>query len=140
MLCLLAIIAYSQATSSATITATVVKSVTISKSVESDFGNITAVIVTGSVAVSPVGVYSKAGSLRLPVSTGTITVASYASGSFGYNYTFDLPNQPFTLKVGTKKMKVDSYDTNNPSNFAEPGLIAGVYVAFTPYNVTVNYN
>lgn len=138
-LIVLASAAYSQATGSATITATVVEPISISKSVESDFGNV-AVIFSGSVKVTPVEVRSKAGSVVIPATSGTFTAATfYTSGLAGYSYTITIPSEPLTIKNGSKRIKVNIQSEDSSLN-TDSELVAGVYVSVTPFNMTVNYN
>ena len=140
----LVITAFPQATSSGTVSATViepmvVKPINIATSVTSDDRNI-AVILAGSVYMSTLGEHSKTGSIALPVSSGTFTAGSfYTSGSTGYTYTFTVPSSPLTITSGSKKMTVNSFESDR-SVRSEPGLVAGIYVTVTPFNVTVNYN
>jgi hypothetical protein len=85
-------------------------------------------------------VRSKAGNVKLPVTYGTFTIASfYNTGATGYNYTITVPSEPLTIVSGTRRMKFNSFDSD-PTLGSGPGLAAGVFVTVTPFNVTVNYN
>ena len=131
--------AYAQSSASANAIATVVESVSVSKSVDSDFGNV-AVILAGTVTMTPVGTSSKKGDLILPVTSGTYTAASfYLSGTGGYTYTISLPSAPVTIHKGSNFLKVSSFESD-PAQNTSSGLSAGVFVSITPFNVVVNYN
>jgi hypothetical protein len=135
----LSVAAFSQSNASAIATATIVEPVGISQSVDSDYGNV-AVILAGTVFMTPVGVTPKKGNIMLPVSSGTYTAASfYLSGTAGYTYTISVPSKPVTIHRGTEFLKVDTFSSDNALN-AGDGLTAGVYVSITPFNVMVNYN
>jgi hypothetical protein len=137
--CALGGTAIAQTSATATVSATIVEPITISRNVESYFGNGT-VILYGEVTLSPVGIHSTAGSVNLPASTGTFTASFIQSGTAGYNCSITVPPSPLTFYAGTKKMKVNSMTGDFPSQNSQSGLAAGFYIAVTPFNVTMNYN
>ncbi len=131
--------AYTQSSASANVKATVVEAVSVSKSVDSDFGNV-AVILAGTVTMTPAKLKGKKGDLVLPVTSGTYTAAAYyMSGTAGYTYTISLPSAPVTIRKGTDFLKVSSF-ASDPTQGSGSSLSAGVFVSITPFNVMVNYN
>jgi hypothetical protein len=125
-------------TGGADVQATIVEPVNISKTVNSEFGNV-AVILAGTVEMAPAGSHVEPGNIVLPVATGTFTAAIYCfSGASGYTYTVSYPTSPLTIK-GSKPLKVAAF-LSDPVPAPGSNLIAGVFVAVTPSNVTVNYN
>ena len=81
---------FSQAIESAggQITATIVGPVGISKTENTDFG-LVAIILAGTVEITPTGAKSKKGSIVLPVYSGTFTATVYnISGNTGYSLYF----------------------------------------------------
>ena len=119
------------------ITTTIIEPVTLTKTVNTDFGNLT-LIIAGTIEMTPVRGHLKKGSLVLPVATGTFTAAIYTfSGSAGSYYTVSYRASPFTIRSGSNSIQVASFD---PVFSQGSNLIAGVYVSVTPSNVTVNYN
>jgi hypothetical protein len=130
---------YAQTTCFPTAGATIVNPVSISKNVNSEFGNV-AVIVTGTVEIAPVEKSTVRGSIVLPASSGTFTAAMYYfTGSEGYAFTVSSPPKPLVVKNGKKEMHVQSFDSS-PIQNESAGMIAGVYISVSPARVTVNYN
>jgi hypothetical protein len=123
----------------ASIKATIVEPVSISKTVNTDFGNGT-IIISAAVAMTPAGVPIKKVNIVLPVSYGTFTAATYYfSGTAGYTYNISFPTSPIIIKSGSDTWKVASYENNITRN-SDSDLIGGVFVSITSSNVTVNYN
>jgi hypothetical protein len=130
---------FSQNAATSSISATIVEPVGISKSVESDYGNV-AIIVAWNVEMAPVEGAPFSSGISLPASTGTFTAASfYLSGKASYSYTIALPSEPVIVNGGKKNLRVASFTSESNLN-ASPGMIAGVFVSVSPFNVTVNYN
>ncbi|MEI7662214.1 MAG: DUF4402 domain-containing protein [Bacteroidota bacterium] len=124
---------------SANVSASIVEPVSISKTVNSDFGNV-AIIFAGRVEMAPAGSLSRAGNIILPISTGTFTAATFNfAGTAGYSYSVSFPTSPVIIENGTNSMKVTSF-TSDLVVGSGTNLIAGVYVSVTPSNVMVNYN
>jgi len=123
----------------AKISATILEPGTISKTINTDFGNV-AIIVSAYVKMAPVGIKSTKGGIVLPVPSGTFTAAIYDySGAEGTTYTISYPTKPFIIKAGQDSMQVADI-IPDPAQNSSSELIAGVFVSITPSNVTVNYN
>ena len=130
---------FSQASSSASVRATVIEPVTITKTVDMNF-EVVAIIIAGTVEMVPGRVNSGKSAIMLPVSTGTFTAASFVTeGTAAYTYTITVPPSPLEIKSGDNTMIVNSF-RSDPLINSGTGLVAGVYVSVTPFNVTVNYN
>jgi hypothetical protein len=150
--------AFAQATASATATATIVTPISITKTVDMNFGNVAVQTATGGTAVlTPAGSRSATGGVTLPATTGTVTAASFTvNGQGAYTYAITLPSTALTITSGANNMTVTAF-TSTPS--ATGALTAGtqtltvgatlnvaaaqapgVYVSATPFDVTVNYN
>lgn len=150
---------FAQATASATATATIVTPISITKTVDMNFGNV-AVQTTpgGTVVLTPAGVRTATGGVTLPsTSIGTVTAASFdIAGQGVYTYSITLPSSALTITSGSNTMTVTNF-TSTPSGTgtltagaqtlkvgatlnvaaAQP---AGLYVSGTAFDVTVNYN
>jgi hypothetical protein len=149
---------HAQETASATATATIVTPISIVKDVDMNFGNV-AVRSTagGTVVLTPAGVRTKTGGVTLPLTTGTVSAASFTvSGTGAYTYTITLPSTALTITSGANTMTVTAF-TSTPSGTGQltageqtlnvgatlnvaTAQPAGVYVSATPFDVTVNYN
>ncbi|NLR80213.1 DUF4402 domain-containing protein [Chitinophaga eiseniae] len=151
--------AVAQETASATATATIVTPISITKTVDMNFGNVAVQSTTGgTVVLTPAGVRSSTAGVTLPsTATGTVTAASFTvNGTGNYTYAITLPSSALTITSGSNTMTVTNF-TSTPSGTgtltagtqtlnvgatlnvtaAQP---AGTYVSGTPFNVTVNYN
>lgn len=150
--------ASAQATASATATATIVTPISITKTVDMNFGNVAVQAATGgTVVLTPAGIRSTTGGVTLPAVTGTVAAASFTvNGEGTYTYAITLPSSALTISSGANTMSVNAF-TSTPSatgtltagtqtlnvgatlNVAA-AQASGVYVSGTPFNVTVNYN
>jgi hypothetical protein len=150
--------AIAQATATATATATIVTPISITKTVDMNFGNVAVQTAAGgTVVLTPLGVRSVTGGVTLPAVFGTVTAASFTvNGQGTYTYAITLPATATTLTSGANTMTADTW-TSSPSatgaltagtqtlsvgatlNVAA-AQAAGLYVSGTPFNVTVNYN
>lgn len=150
--------ARAQETASATVTATIVTPISITKDVDMNFGNVAVrSSAGGTVVLTPAGTRTTTGGVTLPTTAGTVTAASFTvNGTSGYTYVITLPTTPLTITSGANTMTVTAF-TSDPSgtgtliggtqvlnvgatlnvSAAQP---AGQYVSGTPFNVTVNYN
>jgi hypothetical protein len=109
-------------TQSAAISASIVEPLLIEKTVSADLNNAAIMLII------------------LPVANGTHTaVTYYFTGTTGYNYSNLSSNYPLIFKSGINTLKVANF-ISDPVLAAGSNLIAGVYVAVSPSNVTVNYN
>ena len=129
---------YSQSRSTASAGATIIEPITISKTVETNFGTV-AIIVAGTVEMIPTHIRAGLSSIVLPVE-GTFTAASFViEGKAAYAFTITVPPSPLEVRRGDKDLVVNSFSSDpilNPTS----GLATGVYVSVTPLNLTVNYN
>lgn len=164
MLCLLLLLtatvynASAQATANATATANILTAISITKTADMNFGNISVQATSGgTVILSTAGVRSTTGGVTLPATTGTVTAASFTVGGEGaYTYVITLPTAPHSIISGSNSMTVTAF-ASNPSgtgqltggtqtltvgatlnvSAAQP---TGVYSSETGFTVTVNYN
>lgn len=140
MLSLLSSNAFSQriVSESAGISATIIESRSMAKTINTDFGNV-AIILSAFVKMAPIGT-RQTGGIVLPVSSGTFTAVIYDyTGNSGITYSVSYPTTPIIIKNGQEDLQVDSF-TSDPARNSGSDLIAGVFVSVTPANVTVNYN
>jgi uncharacterized protein DUF4402 len=149
---------FAQATATANATAAIVTTISITKVVDMNFGNVAVqTALGGTVVLTPASTRTSTGGVTLPSTTGTVTAASFNVGGQGiYTYTITLPATATTISSGANTMSVNNF-TSTPSGTgslaagfqvlyvgatlnvaaAQP---AGVYTSATPFNVTVNYN
>ncbi|RFS19487.1 DUF4402 domain-containing protein [Chitinophaga silvatica] len=148
-------------TSSATanVSATIIAPLTITKTVDMNFGNVSVSASTGgTVVLTALGVRTSTGGVSLPITTpGTVTAAAFTvSGSGSLTYSITLPSSATTIANGANSMTVNTF-TSLPSG---TGLLAlgtqtlnvgatlnvsaaqatGTYTSATPFTVTVSYN
>ena len=152
--------ANAQATASATASAIIITPITITKTVDMNFGNVAVAGTQGTVVMTPAGVRSATGGVTLPATTGSPAAAAFTvSGEATYTYAITLPSAPLTISSGANTMTVDNF-ISNPGNTGTlstgtPGTqtlevgatlnvgasqAAGTYISATPFDVTVNYN
>jgi len=150
--------ASAQATASATATANILTAISITKTADMNFGNISVQATSGgTVILSTAGVRSTTGGVTLPATAGTVTAASFTVGGEGsYTYVITLPSTPHTIISGSNSMTVTAF-TSNPSGTGQltggtqtltvgatlnvtAAQPTGVYASETGFNVTVNYN
>lgn len=126
-------------TSDAGVSATIIETGSMAKTINTDFGNVTLTL-SAFVKMAPIGTQPKAGGIVLPVSSGTFTAAIYEyTGTTGFTYSISYPASPIIIRNGQSEMQVASF-TSEPARNAGSDLIAGVFVSVSPTNVTVNYN
>lgn len=149
---------FGQETASASATSTIVTPISITKDVDMNFGNVAVQSSTGgTVVLAPAGTRTKTSGVTLPVTTGTVTAASFTVGGSGsYTYSITLPSSAVTIKSGSNTMTVTNF-TSTPSGTGQlssgsqtlnvgatlnvsAGQPAGTYTTETPFDVTVNYN
>ena len=76
-----------QSTASASASATIISPISITKTVDLDFGNVIASGAAGTVVVTPAGTRSATGGASLPVTPGTVTSASFdVAGQANFTY------------------------------------------------------
>lgn len=148
-----------QESATATVTATIVAPISITKDVDMNFGNVAVQSSTGgTVVLSPAGVRTTTGGVTLPTTTGDVFAASFTvSGVDGYTYSITLPTAAVTItNTAGNTMTVTDF-TSSPAGTgtltggsetlnvgatlnvtaAQP---PGTYVSATPFTVTVNYD
>lgn len=131
--------AFSQSTSRARASATVVESTMITKSIDLNFASMR-IVVAGSVEMVPKDVRESSSNITLPVTMATFTAVSYiVSGTTAYTCKITVPAAPMEVKYGNRTLIARSLDTD-PMLYSESDLLAGVYISFSPMNVMVNYN
>jgi hypothetical protein len=146
---------------SANTTTTIVAPIAISTTTPLNFGSFATLSTGGTLALSPSGVRTATGGVKLTAATGSPTAAAFAvSGEGSYAYTITLPtNLTLTTAVtgaGTKTMVVGTFEssigtagtlTGGSQNFTVGALLTvgsaqavGTYINATGFNVIVNYN
>jgi len=147
-----------QSTASASASATIISPISITKTVDLDFGNVAASGAAGTVVISPAGVRSTTGGVSLPVIPGTVTAASFdVAGQGNYTYAITLPAAAITISSGANTMSVNAF-TSTPLTTGTLSVggtqtvtvgatlnvgasqASGLYTSGTPFDVTVNYN
>lgn len=150
--------ASAQSTASATASATILTAISITKTVDMNFGNLSVQAGSGgTVILTPAGARSVTGAVSLPATAGTVTAASFTIGGEGsYTYSITLPATAHTIASGANSMTVTAF-TSNPSGTGTlssgsqtltvggtlnvaAGQPNGIYTSETGFNVTVNYN
>lgn len=156
----LSVSSYAQVNATATSTATVITPITITKTVDMNFGNLSVNGTAGTVILVPAGTRSATGGVTTPTTAGTVTAASFSiAGQANYTYSITLPGSATTLThtntVDT--MTADTFTSSpTPTGTLSGGgaqtltvgatlhvggnQLAGVYTSGTPFTVTVNYN
>lgn len=148
---------YAQVSASASISATIIHPIAISKTVDLNFGNV-AVGTLGTVVLSPASNRSTTGGVTLPSTQGTVAAASFiVTGKSNYTYSITLPSEAITINdAGSNSMTVGSW-TSTPTSTGtliggtstlfvgatlnvSASQTPGVYTSATPLNVIVNYN
>lgn len=150
---------FAQVADVATVTATIVTPITITKTVDMNFGNAAVNATPGTILLLPAGTRSATGGVSfLTGNPGTVTAAEFdITGLPAATYSISITNVPVTVTDGTNNMTVDTF-TRTPAGagtltgggtetvFVGATLNvpasqpAGVYASVTPFTVTVNYN
>lgn len=146
-------------TASASISATIIKPIGITKNANLNFGNIAAGTSSGTVILDPAGNRSATGGVTLPSAAGTVTAASFnVTGEGSYSYTITLPATAYITSVnsGSETMLIDKFisspsqtgNLNSGVQTISVGATLNVgaaqqvseYKSITGFTVTVNYN
>jgi hypothetical protein len=116
--------ASAQETATATSSATVVTPISITKTADMNFGNISVQSATGgTVVLSPASLRTPTGGVTLPATAGTVTAASFTiNGQDGYTYAVTLPTTDVTLSNGAAGTMVANDFTSDP---ATTGILTG---------------
>jgi hypothetical protein len=148
--------AFAQASATATATATIVAPITISKTIDMNFGNVATNGAIGTVILTPASGRSVTGGATL-VGVASVAAASFNVGGQGtYTYAITLPAGPITLTGVTAGVTAGTF-TSTPSgtgaltagaqtllvgatlNLPATPVTAGAYTS-AAFTVTVNYN
>ncbi|MEO8174664.1 MAG: DUF4402 domain-containing protein [Sediminibacterium sp.] len=147
-----------QSTANATATANILTAISISKTLDMNFGNVSVQAATGgTVILSPLGIRSTTGGVTLPATSGTVTAAAFVvTGEGSYVYTITLPVTPHTISDGANTMTVTAFLsapsgtgtlTAGTQTFTVGGTlnvaaaqVKGTYTSEAGFAVTVNYN
>jgi hypothetical protein len=143
-------------TASATVSATIIQPITISKTVDMNFGNAIVDATTGTIVLTPAGTRSTTGGVSFLTATpGTVTAASFeVTGGVNATYAITLPAAAITNKGGDN-MTVDNWTTDatgllngigkeifnvGATLHVSANQVSGTYLSTIPFTVTVNYN
>lgn len=105
-------VAQSTANATASTTATVIKPITITKTVDMNFGNLVSTVAGGAIVLPTSGARTGDAAILLGTQNGTVTAASFTvTGETDFTYAITLPAAPFdvsntdttpaTMAVGT---------------------------------------
>lgn len=151
---------FGQVNATATSTATIIVPITITKTVDMNFGNIAVSSTSGTVILEPNSTRTITGGVILPSITGTVSAATFTiSGLSNSTYSITLPTGNHTIirQTGSETMWVHTFISSptlvgtldgRGSQILTVGStlnvdaeqIAGTYISGTAFVVTVNYN
>lgn len=141
----------------ATATATIVTPITLTKTGDMNFGNITATADGGTVVLAPAGTRTATG-VQLPATTGTVSAAGFSvAGEANYAYTVSLPTTHTLTETvgGTATMTLGTFTHNSTETLDGSGAAtfsvgatltlaanqaSGTYTNATGFTVSVVYN
>ena len=151
---------FAQATATASASATIITPISITKTIDLNFGNVAVSATTGgTVILDPTGSRTTGGGgVTLPATTGTVAAASFdVAGAASFTYAITLPTSTVTISSGSNSMNVTTF-TSLPSATGTlssggtqtltvgatlavaAGQAPGSYTNTTAIPVTVNYN
>ena len=152
---------FAQSTATASASATIITPISITKTIDLNFGNVAVSATTGgTVILDPSGARTTGGGggVTLPATTGTVAAASFdVAGAASFTYAITLPSTTVTISSGSNSMNVTSF-TSSPASTGTlstggtqtltvgatlavaAGQAPGVYTNATGIPVTVNYN
>ena len=152
---------FAQSTATASASATIITPISITKTIDLNFGNIAVSATTGgTVILDATGSRTTGGGggVTLPATTGTVAAASFdVAGAASFTYAITLPSSVVTITSGSNSMDVTSF-TSIPSATGTlstggtqtltvgatlavaAGQAPGSYTNATGIPVTVNYN
>jgi hypothetical protein len=145
-----------QVTGTATGSATIITPISITKTVDMNFGSIAVGTTLGSVVLAPDNTRSKTGGVTLPAVTGTVTAAQFTVNGLGTStFSITLPSS-YTITNGSNTMNIDTFTSTPSGSGALVGgtqtvkvgatlhiaasQSAGAYTNGTGFPVIVNYN
>ena len=151
--------AQATATANAAGSATIITPLSITKTIDMNFGNVAVSAITaGTVVLTPAGVRSTTGGVTLPATAGTIAAASFTVNGLGTSaFTVSLPTTNFILSdVASHTMTVNAFTSTPTGSTALVGgtktitvgatlnvsaaQAANLYTNATGFAVTVCYN
>lgn len=153
--------ASAQSTATASASANIIVPISITKTVDMNFGNIAvSATISGTAILTPAGTRTTggAGGVTLPATTGTVSAASFTvAGQSGYTYAITLPTSCIISDGATHTMTVDNFISAPASTGVlssagsetlnvgatlnvSAGQASGLYTNTTGVPVTVNYN
>ncbi|MCD6010236.1 MAG: hypothetical protein K0Q79_98 [Flavipsychrobacter sp.] len=152
---------FAQATATASASANIITPITISKTVDMNFGNVAvSATLSGTAVLAPAGTRTTGGGggVTLPATNGTVSAASFTvSGQASYTYAITLPTSCTITDGASHSMTVNSF-TSSPSSTGTlssggtqtlnvgatlnvaAAQASGSYTNATGVPVTVNYN
>src|SRR6202161_3210523 len=108
---------FAQATATASCSANIITPITITKTVDMNFGNVAvSATIAGTAILAPAGTRTTggAGGVTLPATAGTVSAASFTvSGQASYTYAITLPTT-VSISSGANTMNVNAF-TSSPS-------------------------
>jgi hypothetical protein len=153
---------FAQATATASASATIITPISITKTIDLNFGNIAVSASTGgTVILDATGSRTTggAGGVTLPATTGTVAAASFdVAGAASFTYAVTLPTSTVTISSGSNSMNVTAFTSSLTGSVGTlssggtqtftvgatlavaAGQAPGLYTNATAIPVTVNYN
>ena len=108
---------FAKATATASASATIITPITISKTVDMNFGNVAvSATIAGTAVLAPAGTRTTggAGGVTLPATNGTVAAASFTvSGQANYTYAITLPSTCTISDGASHNMTVNAF-TSSP--------------------------
>ncbi|RYY43451.1 MAG: DUF4402 domain-containing protein [Chitinophagaceae bacterium] len=150
-----------QATATANASATIISPISISKTTDLNFGNLSVDATGGTVILEPSAAGTRfaagAGGVSFPANTGIVSSASFVvSGQANFTYDINVVNQSIQITNGTDNMTVDNFtksvNTGLLDNLGTQTVYVGadlsvagsqnpgIYTSSSPFTVLVNYN
>lgn len=150
---------FAQISASANVTATILAPITITKTVDMNFGNMAVNATDGTVALAADGVRTNTGGVTfLSANPGTVTAAAFTIGGLaGSTYAITLPTTDTDIDNSGNTMTVNNWVSTPSGNgtldgsgtqtltvgatlTVKGGQTPGIYTKAAGFEVTVNYN
>ncbi len=156
-----AVSVHAQATATSNASATIISPISISKSADMNFGNLSVDASGGKVILDPSASASRssggAGGVSFPATTGTVSAATFVvSGQANFTFSAAVLNSSIQINSGANIMIVDNFAISSGagvlSNLGTQTIYVGadltvagsqapgVYTSAAPFTVLVNYN
>lgn len=153
--------ANAQATATANVSATIVSPISISKTTDLSFGNLSVDATGGTVILDPsaaaVRTNAGAGGITFPANAGAVSAASFVvSGQANFTYDINVLSGSLQITNGTDNMTVNNFTKSVTSGllnnlgtqtvYVGADLLVsgsqapGIYTSSSPFTVLVNYN